>query len=246
MKKIIFFIILVIFLILVCVGSIFIGTGYNMYTRALNNESIESKFQSIKNKPDYTKLEEMSNTYKDAVIAVEDHRFYKHNGVDIISVMRAIVTNMVKGKVIEGGSSITQQLAKNTYFTQDKTITRKVAEAFLAWKYEKELDKDTILELYVNTSYFGSGYYDIGSASKGYFNKSPSELNDYEATLLAGLPNAPSIYNPTINFELASQRQAQVLNKMVKYKYIDENKKAEILSLKKEYEEYFSKKDGND
>ena len=112
----------------------------------------------------------------------------------------------------------------------------------MAISYEKKLEKDEILELYINTSYFGNGYYDIKEASLGYFGKLPNDINDYEATMLAGVPNAPSVYAPTVNFKLASERQTQVLNKMVEYGYITDDKKNEILSMTEQYREYFLNK----
>lgn len=242
MKKLILKIVLLIVLIVVSICSLFIGVGYNMYSNAIKEIPINKKIDKIKDDDNYTKIEDMTKIYKDAVVAVEDHRFYTHKGVDFISISRAIYRNIVSKHLVEGGSTITQQLAKNTYFTQNKEITRKIAELFMCKKYEKECSKDLILELYVNTSYFGDGYYNIKEAGKGYFNKLPNELNSYEATMLAGVPNAPSVYAPTVNFNLASQRQRQVLEKMVQYDYISENEKDEILSKTEEYREYFRNK----
>lgn len=242
MKKIILKLVLLIFLVIITISSLFIGIGYNMYSKAIKDMSINDKIIEIKKNENYTKIDEMPQMYKDAVIAVEDHRFYTHKGVDFISISRAIYRNIVSGHLVEGGSTITQQLAKNTYFTQSKQFTRKIAEIFMCKKYEKECSKDLILELYVNTSYFGGGYYNLKEASKGYFNKLPEELNDYEAIMLAGVPNAPSVYAPTVNFNLASQRQRQVLDKMVEYKYITEKDKENILSKTDEYREYFKNK----
>lgn len=130
---------------------------------------------------------------------------------------------------VEGGSTITQQLAKNIYFTQEKKITRKIAEVFMAFEIEKEYDKNQILELYLNTSYFGDGYYTVKEACKGYFNKELKEMTDYECILLAGIPNAPSVYAPTKNPELAIQRQKQVMNKMVEYEYLTQEEANKIL-----------------
>ena len=121
----------------------------------------------------------------------------------------------------DGGSTITQQLAKNQYFTQDKKIVRKIAEMFMAFKIEAVLDKDKILELYVNSIFFGNNYYGVGDASIGYFGKLPSEMNFDECTMLAGIPNAPSNYNPQASPELARQRQAQVIEKMKKAGYLE-------------------------
>lgn len=242
MKKFILHLIILV-VILVLGGLVFLGvTGYDAYMKAIKETSISDKINEIQTEKNYTKIDDVSEMYKNAVIAVEDHRFYEHGGIDIIATMRAMVRNIKSKELLEGGSTITQQLAKNTYFTQSKSFVRKVSEAFMALKYEKECDKDTIFELYINTSYFGDGYYNVKEASLGYFNKLPSELNDYEATLLAGVPNAPSIYAPTVNFELASQRQNQVLDKMVKYKYITEEKKKEIQSQKEQYKKYFEEK----
>ena len=166
---------------------------------------------------------------KDAVIAVEDHRFYKHNGIDLISIGRAIINDIKAMKFVEGGSTITQQLSKNTYFTQEKKLTRKVAEVFMALEIEKNYDKDEILELYLNTSYFGDGYYTIKDACKGYFDKEPMQMTDCEAILLAGIPNAPSVYAPTKNPDLAKQRQRQVMDKMIKHGYLTEKEAENIL-----------------
>ncbi len=206
--------------------------GYTMFEEALTECSIEEKVKEIKEeKKNFTTIDKLPKDYIDAVIAVEDHRFYLHGGVDYISVVRAIVTNIKSKELVEGGSSITQQLAKNTYFTQRKELTRKVAEAFMAREYEKTLTKDEIFELYVNTSYFGNGHYCVYDASKGYFDKEPIDMNLYESTLLAGVPNAPSVYAPTKNPDLAMQRQAQVLRKMVKYGYISEEQKEEVSNI---------------
>jgi len=129
----------------------------------------------------------------------------------------------------EGGSTITQQLAKNVYFTQEKKMTRKIAEIFMAIEIEKQCSKEEIFELYVNTSYFGDGYYCVKDASEGYFDKEPAEMNLYECTLLAGIPNAPSVYAPTKNPELARQRQGQVIRKMLKQKYLTEEEAGQII-----------------
>ena len=154
---------------------------------------------------------------------------FTHKGIDLISISRAIFKDIKSLKLVEGGSTITQQLAKNTYFTQSKKFTRKCAEIFMAKEYEKNCDKNEIFELYVNTSYYGDGYYCIKDASLGYFGKEPSEMSLYECTLLAGIPNAPSVYAPTKNPELAKERQAQVIKKMLKYGYLSEDM-AEMIS----------------
>ena len=134
-------------------------------------------------------------------------------------------------KLVEGGSTITQQLSKNIYFTQEKKLVRKIAEIFMAFEIEENCNKDEILELYVNTCYFGDGYYNVKEAANGYFEKEPKDMSAFESTLLAGLPNAPSIYAPTKNPELARQRQAQVVEKLVKYQYITQEQADNILNI---------------
>jgi membrane peptidoglycan carboxypeptidase len=216
-------------IIVIVIGSIFVKNGYNMYKEALEQMPLSEKVLSIKEKENYTKIEEMPEMYINAVISVEDHRFYKHNGIDIIAICRAVVNDIKAMEFAEGGSTITQQLSKNIYFTQEKKITRKIAEVFMAFEIERNYDKDEILELYLNTSYFGDGYYTVKEASIGYFGKEPIEMTDYESILLAGIPNAPSIYAPTKNPELAKQRQRQVVNKMMEYGYLTQNEADDIL-----------------
>ena len=227
--KIIRNILITVVLIGIVVGGIFVKNGYDMYKNALEKIPLEVKISSIKEKTMYAKIDEIPQIYKDAVISVEDHRFYKHNGVDIIAIGRAFVNDIKAMEFVEGGSTITQQLAKNIYFTQEKKITRKIAEVFMAFEIEKEYDKNQILELYLNTSYFGDGYYTVKEACKGYFNKELNEMTDYECILLAGIPNAPSVYAPTKNPELAIQRQKQVMNKMVEYEYLTQEEANKIL-----------------
>lgn len=188
-----------------------------MYREALNNKSVLEKVEEIESKKEYVYFKDLPKEYIKAVIAVEDHRYYEHGAIDVISITRAIINNVKAKKLIEGGSTITQQLAKNIYFTQDRKLERKIAEIFMAYEIEKELDKDKIFELYVNTNYFGNGYYGIGNASHGYYDKEPSKLNLYECTMLAGVPNAPSVYAPTVNPELAERRRQIVVEAMAKY-----------------------------
>ena len=246
MKKLFISIIVITLLIIISMTTIFVISGYSMYKEAISKETIDNKITVIRNKKNYTKLNEVTDTYKNAVVSVEDHRFYKHKGVDYIALARATVRNIMSKDFVEGGSTITQQLAKNTYFSLNKEISRKFAEAFVAKDYEKKLSKDEILELYINCCYFGDGYYDIVSASKGYFNKLPSELNEFEATLLAGVPNAPSVYSPTVNYDLATKRQKKVLSDMVKYGYISDIKKNEIISQTENYRKYFKEKNARE
>ena len=216
-------------LIFICIGSYFICSGYQMYKSAINKMQLKDKITTIRQKEDYTKIDDMPQIYLKAVVSVEDHRFYKHFGIDVISIGRAFVNDIKKMKFVEGGSTITQQLAKNIYFTQDKKIVRKVAEIFMAFSIESNYNKDEILELYLNTSYFGNGFYSVKSASLGYFNKLPKDMNDSESIMLAGIPNAPSLYNPIQNKNLAIERQRQVINKMIKYGNLDKVEAEKII-----------------
>lgn len=231
MKKFLKALILTIILSAVLVGGTFTYQGYNLYKDAIEETSIEEKVEEIKSETeDYVKFNELPENYINAVVAVEDRRFFEHSGIDPISIARAVFKDIQTLSLAEGGSTITQQLAKNTYFTQRKEFTRKIAEIFMAFEYEKACSKEEIFELYVNTIYFGDGYYCISDAAEGYFNKEVEDMDLYECTLLAGIPNAPSVYAPTKNPELARQRQAQVLNKMVKYNYLTQEEADELLN----------------
>lgn len=215
-KKFFSFIFLIILMIITFIGF----KGYQMYKEATEKIPIEEKIKEIKNIDNYTKLNEIPEDLITAVIAVEDHRFYVHKGIDLISTTKAIFTNIRQKDIVTGGSSITQQLAKNMYFSQEKTFSRKFAEIFIVSFLEENLTKDEILELYLNTIYYGNGYYGIGEASLGYFDKLPINLTFNEATILAGLPNAPSAYSLTEHEDLALKRQKQVLDSIKKYKYM--------------------------
>lgn len=131
----------VLILILACMGLLVIKSGYVMYKEAIKSEPLIQKVESIKNKENYTKIEEVPQMYKNAVISVEDHRFYKHKRIDIIAICRAVINDVKAMDFVEGGSTITQQLSKNIYFTQEKKITRKIAEVFMAFEIEKNMIK---------------------------------------------------------------------------------------------------------
>ena len=224
-KKLIFLIILI---IIVALSIIFL-IGHSYYSKALKEKPLLTRGSEITSKENFVKFEDMSSYYRNAVISVEDHRFYDHGPVDFIAIGRAFFTNIKSGKLQEGGSTITQQLAKNIVFSQDQSWVRKVGEIFAAYDLEKNYTKKEIFELYVNTAYFGDGYYGIYDASYGYYNKAPKDLNLDESSMLAGVPNAPSVYAPTVNPTLAKKRQYHVLNTMLEYGYIT---KEEALSIK--------------
>lgn len=214
--------ILLCLIIALCIIGYIFCSGYFMYQNAISTINLNDKIEQIRSSDDYVQLENIPKIYQNAVIAIEDHRFKDHIGIDFISTIRAIVTNISDGELSQGGSTITQQLAKNLYFTQEKRFTRKVAELFVAFDLEKEYSKDDILELYVNTIYYGKGYNGLVEACNGFYKKTPNEMTDYEATYLAGIPNAPSIYSSERHSELAQKRHKQVLNAMVKYGYLSQ------------------------
>ncbi len=160
-------------------------------------------------------LSEISPIMIDAVIATEDQSFYSHKGLDIAGIIRAGWSNLKAGGIVQGGSTLTQQLAKSLFLSDERKIERKIKEAILALRLEEELTKDRILELYMNQVYFGSGAYGIEAASRRYFSKSAANLNLAEASLLAGLPKAPSRFSPLRNPELAIERRNLVLQRML-------------------------------
>lgn len=211
---------IIILLIVVSVGAFYGIKGYGMYQDAIEQMSVKERVEQIRAREHFTEYSEMTDFYIDAVISVEDRRFRDHMGLDPIAICRAMWIDLKSMSFKEGGSTITQQLAKNMLFTQEKTIERKAAEVFAVMDIEAEYSKEEIFELYVNTASFGEGYYGIYDASMGYFEKEPSMLTDYESAVMAGVPNAPSVYAPGGDSELAAQRTAQVLRSMVRNKVI--------------------------
>ena len=165
---------------------------------------------------------ELPDALLQAVVAVEDARFYSHPGFDVEGIARAALVNLQRGEIEEGASTITQQLIKNLFLSQERSFTRKAEELALAVRLELSYSKAEILALYLNTIYFGSGYYGVYDAARGYFDKEPQDLTLPEAAMLAGLPNAPSVYSPYENFLLAKKRQFVVLDAMVKNGMISE------------------------
>lgn len=202
--------------------------GYCMYREALAKTPLAQRVQQVWEQPDFVPLSELPPIYINAVIAVEDHRFFQHGGIDPIAIGRALWNDLKAMSPIEGGSTITQQLAKNLFFTQEKLLSRKAAEVFMAFALERHYTKGQILELYLNSIYFGSGYTGVGAAAKGYFGKEPKDMTDAQSTLLAGIPNAPSAYSPDENPELAIQRQRQVLRRMEECGYITPSQAAAL------------------
>lgn len=174
------------------------------------------------NKNEGVPLKDVPTSMRNAVIAIEDHRFYSHNGVDIIGTSRALARDLKAGAMVEGGSTITQQLIKNTLLTSQKTITRKTQEVFLALAVEREYSKEEILQMYLNQIYFGNGAWGIKQAASKYFGKDVQELSIGESAMLAGLIKAPSALNPYHHMEKAIERRNLVLAQMKNHGYISE------------------------
>jgi membrane peptidoglycan carboxypeptidase len=217
MKKAVAFLMLVLILITVAVGATYQTKG----KYSINENLIEQISSSV---PNYTKINDMPKNLKNAVIAVEDNSFYNHHGIDIMSIGRAMYNNIKAGKIMEGGSTITQQLAKNLFLTNDRTFKRKFKELILAVELERRYSKDQILEMYLNIIYYGSNTYGAANASKKYFNKDLKDLSLSECAMLAGIPQSPNAYNPSKHPDMAKKRQAAVLAAMLRNKFINDNK----------------------
>ena len=205
-------------LIIVLISILFI-IGYSTYASALKQKPLVDRVTEVTSKENFVKFSEMSDIYRNAVVAVEDHRFYDHGPVDFIAICRAFYINLKTKELQEGGSTITQQVAKNIVFSQEQS-----------YDLEKNYTKNQIFEIYVNTAYFGDGFYGIYDASHGYYDKDPKDLNLDESSMLAGVPNAPSLYSPNVNLTLAKKRQAHVIKKMQEYGYITQEQALPFLS----------------
>ena len=231
--KIIKYLIIFIFISIISYFGIYL---YAKTTPKLSISSANGLYMYDKNNNLYTSssddwisLDKISPYLVNATIAVEDKNFYKHDGFDFLRIMKAMYTNIVNKNMVQGASTISQQYAKNLYLTFDKTWSRKLSEAWLTIRLESQYSKDEILEGYLNTINYG-GVFGIENASFYYFNKSASDLNLAEASMLAGIPKLPSVYSPLVNIDKAKERQLVILNAMVKNGYIDENEKNKAYS----------------
>jgi len=191
-----------------------------------NNEKIAEFFEERRI---VVPLSTIPNTLKQAFIAAEDSRFYNHQGIDILSIIRAFIKNIEAGAIVQGGSTITQQVTKSFLLTPERSYTRKFKEAILAYRIDKSFTKNEILFLYLNQIYLGHGAYGVEAASENYFGKTVDKLSLGECAILAGLPQAPSKYSPFKFPERAKQRQIYALNRMVSEGYITEEQAAEAV-----------------
>ena len=198
MKKIIFRLFVIIILITLIFCGFYAYQGYKIYQDVIEEKNIEQRVAELQNKEDYVKLDEIADVYVELVVESEDHRFYQHHGVDYIGLTRAMLTNLATWSYKEGGSTITQQLAKNLCLSFEKSLDRKFAEVFIAWQLERDYSKDEILEMYLNITYLGEGNYGIKAASNYYYNVEPSQLTKEQAEVLVRTLKSPSVYNPSI------------------------------------------------
>lgn len=174
----------------------------------------------------FVSSKDIPDMMKKAIVATEDRRFYDHGALDLVSVTRALVTNYMAGQTLEGGSTIAQQTVKNIFLSHDRTLSRKIEELALAVRLEKNYTKDEILELYLNTIYFGHGAYGIKDAARIYFGKDVKDLDLSQCAMLAGLPQAPSVYDPLIHPEEGGRRMVVVLTLMAQQEYISSDEAA--------------------
>ncbi|MGG7076800.1 transglycosylase domain-containing protein [Clostridium sardiniense] len=207
--------------------------GYYNQKLIINNKSMEERVNMIRENKNYVKIQNIDKKFLKSMIAIEDHRFYNHGALDFISIARATLNNIKARRVVEGGSTITQQLAKNLYLSNERSFKRKFKESLFAIQLERQYTKDEILELYVNSISFGDGYVGIGEAAKGYFEKDASNLSFNEATLLAGLPQAPSLYALSRNNGLAKKRKKQVINALERYNKEVETESVSMVQVEK-------------
>lgn len=163
----------------------------------------------------YVESEDIPLAVKSAIVSIEDKKFYRHDGVDYLALLRAAKEVLETGEFSQGGSTITMQLARNTFLTQDKNWRRKVQEIFIAWELEKKYEKDELLEFYINNIYFGNGYYGIGAASRGYFNKPVDRLSLSQIAFLCAIPNNPTIYDPLTCIDNTMARRNRILKNML-------------------------------
>ncbi len=200
MNKILKKFVCIVLVVVILVGAFslpIIKNGYTMYKQAVETTPIEIKVSEIKGKLSYTSYEEISPVFIKTLVEEEDRRFFSHSGFDIISFTRAILANISTGRLSQGGSTLTQQLAKNMYFSFEKNFERKVAELLVAWQLEKMYTKEEILSLYCALAYFGQNCYGVKAASGYYYGIRPLYLDRQQSKELVETLKAPSVYNPS-------------------------------------------------
>lgn len=224
MRKFLLKTFMLLLIILLGLGAFLGFRGYTEYEELTKEKPLETLVQEVESKLEFVPYEMLSSNLVDATISIEDRRFYKHDGVDIIGLGRAILSQFISELQTSGGSTITQQVAKNLYGMFESSIDRKLVEYFLAKELESKYSKNEILALYVNIINYGDGYTGIYEASNGYFQKMPYDLDLAQASLLAGLPQSPANYQLSNHFEDAKARQLQVLKAMSEEGHLDKSR----------------------
>lgn len=201
-RKVILRILLVVAILVVVVTCIkmtpVVTEGYKMYKEAVKETSLQAAIEAVRSDEDYITIDQISHSFLEEVIESEDRRFYSHGGIDLFATARAVFHNIQAGKLVEGGSTITQQLAKNLYFSFEKKYERKVAELFVAMDIEKMFSKEEILELYCNIAYFGEGCYGLKEAANHYYGVEAADLSSEQANALVWTLKSPNYYNPNV------------------------------------------------
>ena len=223
MKKFVKFIFKLLLILIIAFVGIFFGKGYWGYLELTQSQSVDDVVSEVTSRSTFVGYDDLSPELVRATVAIEDRRFYDHGGVDYIGLMRALVSQFDDDLLKSGGSTITQQLAKNLYGMFDGTWDRKSTELFVARYLEKHYSKNEIIALYVNVINYGNNYTGIYEASMGYLDTLPEDLTVAQASLLAGIPQSPSHYELVNHFTQAKQKQYAVLKAMAQCGYISES-----------------------
>ena len=230
-KRIFLHTILILLLISGAFLAVVFGQGYFRYKEEVKNLPIDKAVKSYTDKADYVPFDQISENFVNAVISVEDKRFFERKGYDLIALGRALYHNFLAKDLIEGGSTITEQIAKNLYLGgYIGGLKEKAAGIFMMRALEQKYSKEELFALYANMNYYGDGYWGIGEAARGYYDRDAKDLTLGQAAILAGIPNAPAIYQFSDGYELAKERQVWVLQTMVNNHYISDEKKKEALA----------------
>ncbi len=220
-------ILLLIIVVFLLVAGGLLRQGYVRYQEEIAANPIEKSVAHYTEQENYVRFEDIDEDFVHAVISVEDKRFFERKGYDFIALFRALYANFRARRLVEGGSTISEQIAKNLYLNGKVIgIEDKMAEIWLMFHLEKVYTKEELFALYANMNYYGDGHWGIRQAAEGYFDVSPSDLTLAEAAMLAGIPNAPAIYQLSTGYELAKERQEWVLSTMVRNGYISEEESA--------------------
>lgn len=223
MKKFLFRLLMLLLVILIGLCAYLGFRGYMGYRDVTSSKPLETLVSQVQSEPDFVPYDELPSYLIRATVSIEDKRFYEHDGVDVIGLSRAVLSLMIPQIADSGGSTITQQVAKNLYGMFESTLDRKLVEFFIAKELEENYSKNDILALYVNIINYGDNHFGIYEASTGYFGIEPQYLNLAQCTLLAGLPQSPSNYQLSNNYTSAKARQRKVLQAMAALDYISED-----------------------